>query len=42
MEQFRFKDALNLMNEALQQDETVAAYQEFISTLTEVTEIDEN
>lgn len=42
VEQFRFKDALNLMNEALQQDETVAAYQEFISTLTEVTEIDEN
>ncbi|MBN7815984.1 hypothetical protein [Algoriphagus pacificus] len=41
VEQFRFKDALNLMNEALQQDETVAAYQEFISSLTEVTEIDE-
>lgn len=41
VEQFRFKDALNLMNEALQQDETVAAYQEFISSLTEVTEINE-
>lgn len=41
VEQFRFKDALDLMNEALQQDETVAAYQEFISSLTEVTEIDE-
>ncbi|MBN3584669.1 hypothetical protein JYB64_19925 [Algoriphagus aestuarii] len=42
VEQFRFKDALNLMNEALQQDETVAAYQEFISSLTDITEIDEN
>ncbi len=41
VEQFRFKEALDLMNEAMQQDETVAAYQEFISSLTEVTEIDE-
>jgi tetratricopeptide (TPR) repeat protein len=41
VEQFRFKDALNIMTEAMQQDETVAAYQEFISSLTEVTEIDE-
>lgn len=41
VEQFRFMDALNLMNEALQQDETVAAYQEFITSLTEVVEIDE-
>lgn len=41
VEQFRFKDALNLMNEALQQDETVAAYQEFITSLQEITEIDE-
>lgn len=41
VEQFRFKDALNLMNEALQQDETVAAYQDFITSLQEITEIDE-
>ncbi len=41
VEQFRFKDALNLMNEALAQDETVAAYQEFIKSLQEITEIDE-
>lgn len=41
VEQFRFKDALALMNEALAQDETVAAYQEFITNLQEVTEIDE-
>lgn len=41
VEQFRFKDAFNLMNEALQQDETVAAYQEFITSLQEITEIDE-
>ncbi|EAZ79175.1 hypothetical protein [Algoriphagus machipongonensis] len=41
VEQFRFRDALNVMTEALQQDETVAAYQEFINSLTEVTEIDE-
>ena len=41
VEQFRFKDAFNLMNEALQQDETVAAYQDFITSLQEITEIDE-
>ncbi len=41
VEQFRFKDALNLLNEALQQDETVAAYQEFMNSLIEVVEIDE-
>jgi hypothetical protein len=29
------------LNEALQQDETVAAYQEFITSLTEIVEIDE-
>ncbi|MCR9083856.1 MAG: hypothetical protein NXH89_15620, partial [Cyclobacteriaceae bacterium] len=42
VEQFRFRDALNLMNEALAQDQTVAAYQQFITTLQEVTEINEN
>jgi tetratricopeptide (TPR) repeat protein len=41
VEQFRFKDALNLMNDALAQDETVAAYDQFIKSLQEITEIDE-
>ncbi|MHA7128326.1 hypothetical protein [Algoriphagus namhaensis] len=41
VEQFRFKDALQVMTDALAQDETVAAYQEFITSLQEVTEIDE-
>ncbi|UZD23672.1 hypothetical protein PBT90_09745 [Algoriphagus halophytocola] len=41
VEQFRFRDAFNLMNEALQQDETVAAYQQFMTSLQEITEIDE-
>ncbi|NVJ85599.1 MAG: hypothetical protein HWE15_04795 [Algoriphagus sp.] len=41
VEQFRFKDALNLMTDALEQDPTVAAYQEFITHLQEVTEINE-
>jgi tetratricopeptide (TPR) repeat protein len=41
VEQFRFKDALNLMNEARLQDETVDAYQEFMKSLQEITEIDE-
>lgn len=41
VEQFRFKDALTVMQEALAQDETVAAYQEFIKSLEEIIEIDE-
>jgi len=41
VEQFRFRDALNVMTQALEQDETVAAYQEFITNLQEVTEINE-
>ena len=41
VEQFRFKDALTLMQEAMAQDETVAAYQDFMTTLQEVVEIDE-
>lgn len=41
VEQFRFNEAFILMNEALQQDETVAAYQDFITSLQEITEIDE-
>ncbi|MFC3415011.1 hypothetical protein [Algoriphagus hitonicola] len=41
VEQFRFKDALQVMTEAMQQDETVAAYNEFITSLQEIVEIDE-
>ncbi|MDF2158234.1 hypothetical protein [Algoriphagus sp. CAU 1675] len=41
VEQFRFRDALQVMNEALQQDETVAAYEEFINSLKEINEINE-
>lgn len=41
VEQFRFNDAFNLMNEALAQDETVKAYDQFIKSLQEITEIDE-
>lgn len=42
VEQFRFNDALKTMEEAMAQDSTVAAYQDFITTLQEVVEIDEN
>ncbi len=42
VEQFRFKDALDIMTEALAQDETVAAYQDFMTSLQEITEINEN
>ncbi|SDD11412.1 hypothetical protein SAMN04488104_101552 [Algoriphagus faecimaris] len=41
IEQFRFKDALQVMTEAMQQDETVAAYNQFITNLQEIVEIDE-
>jgi tetratricopeptide (TPR) repeat protein len=41
VEQFRFKDALSLMNDALAQDETVASYEGFIKNLQEINEIDE-
>lgn len=41
VEQFRFNDALKVMQDALAQDSTVAAYQDFITTLQEVVEIDE-
>jgi tetratricopeptide (TPR) repeat protein len=41
VEQFRFQEALTLMQDALSQDETVAAYQDFMTTLQEVVEIDE-
>lgn len=42
VEQFRFNDALKVMQDAMAQDSTVAAYQDFMSTLQEVVEIDEN
>jgi tetratricopeptide (TPR) repeat protein len=42
VEQFRFKEALTLMEAALAQDETVAAYQEFMTSLKDVVEINEN
>ncbi len=42
VEQFLFGDALQVMQDAMAQDSTVAAYQDFISTLQEVVEIDEN
>lgn len=41
VEQFRFKDALKIMEEALAQDSTVAAYEDFMTTLKDVVEIDE-
>ncbi|MFL0681684.1 MAG: hypothetical protein ACJLTB_00440 [Algoriphagus aquaeductus] len=41
VEQFRFKDALKIMEVALAQDSTVAAYQDFMTTLKDVVEIDE-
>jgi tetratricopeptide (TPR) repeat protein len=42
VEQFKFKEALTLMEEALEQDPTVAAYNQFIQTLKDVVEINEN
>jgi tetratricopeptide (TPR) repeat protein len=41
VEQFRFNDALKVMQDAMTQDSTVAAYQDFMTTLQEVVEIDE-
>lgn len=42
VEQFKFKEALTLLEVALAQDETVAAYQEFMTSLKDVVEINEN
>lgn len=42
VEQFKFKEALTLMEDALGQDPTVAAYAEFVQTLKDVVEINEN
>jgi tetratricopeptide (TPR) repeat protein len=41
VEQFRFEDALKVMEGALAQDETVAAYQDFITLLKDVVQINE-
>lgn len=41
IEQFRFREALQIMMDALQQDETVTAYEQFINSLKEVNEINE-
>ena len=42
VEQFRFRDALTTMEQAINQDETVAAFGDFINSLKEVVEINEN
>ncbi|WP_224995206.1 hypothetical protein [Cesiribacter sp. SM1] len=39
--QFRYTDALRLMQESLEQDSTIAAYNDFISRLGDVAEIDQ-
>ncbi|AHM62607.1 hypothetical protein D770_21800 [Flammeovirgaceae bacterium 311] len=39
--QFRYGDALQLMQESLQQDSTVAAYNDYIGRLGDITEIDQ-
>lgn len=41
VEQFRFNEALKVMEDALAQDETTAAYQDFITTLKDIVEINE-
>lgn len=41
VEQFRFNEALKVMEDAMAEDETVAAYQDFITTLKDVVEINE-
>lgn len=42
VDQFKFKEALGVMNRALEIDETVSHYQEFINNLGEINEINEN
>jgi tetratricopeptide (TPR) repeat protein len=39
--QFRYTDALRLMQESMEQDSTIAAYNDYISRLGDVAEIDE-
>jgi len=42
VDQFQFNQALHVMNKALEIDETVSYYEEFIKNLSEIKEIDEN
>ena len=42
VDQFQFNQALDVMNRALEIDETVSYYEEFIKNLSEIKEIDEN
>ncbi|QDH80724.1 hypothetical protein FKX85_17435 [Echinicola soli] len=42
VEQFKFKEALDVMSKALEIDETVSHYQEFIKNLGDINEINEN
>jgi len=42
VDQFQFDQALDVMNRALEIDETVSYYEEFIKNLSEIKEIDEN
>lgn len=42
VDQFNFTEALNIMNRALEIDETVSYYQEFINNLNDINEISNN
>ncbi len=42
VDQFKFKEALEVMNDAMEIDETVSYYQEFIKNLSDINEINEN
>ena len=42
VDQFRFKEALDVMTKALEIDETVSYYEGFMNNLGEINEIDEN
>lgn len=42
VDQFQFGKAMDIMNKALEIDETVSYYEEFIKNLSEIKEIDEN
>jgi tetratricopeptide (TPR) repeat protein len=42
VDQFRFDEALNIMTKALEIDETVSYYEEFITNLGEINQINEN
>lgn len=42
VDQFQFQEALDVMNRALEIDETVSYYEEFIKNLSDIKEINEN